>query len=87
MANNPTHKKLNLKMVTQETIKKTIKKMHKKKSTCSDGLTQEQLILGSDTLSGPLTQIVNKFNNRLEIRLDTRLDPDVSFLLIGIDST
>ena len=27
------------------------------------------------------------FDNRLEIRLDTRLDPDVSFLLIGIDST
>ena len=34
--------------------------MHKKKSACSDGLTQEQLILGAETLSGPMSQIFNE---------------------------
>ena len=33
--------------------------MHKKKNECSDGLTQEQLILGSSILKVPLTLIIN----------------------------
>ena len=52
-------KTLTLKRVNQETVKQTINRMHKKKSECSDGITQEQLILGSKTLISPLTQIIN----------------------------
>ena len=40
-----------LKEVDQDIVKNAIKKMHKKKSDCSDGLTQEQLILGSTEAS------------------------------------
>ena len=63
MASKKSRRQFNLKTVSKEKILKSItsiKKMHKKKSACSDGLTQEQLILGAETLSGPMSQIFNE---------------------------
>ena len=37
-----------------------LKKLNKKKSSGLDGLSQENLILGSSNLLGPLTTIVNQ---------------------------
>ena len=55
----PNRKTFKLKEVDIDITSKSIKKMHKKKSECSDGLTQEQLILGSSILKVPLTNIIN----------------------------
>ena len=43
-------KKFSIKTITEETTLKTIKRMHKKKTACCDGLSQEQLKLGSSIL-------------------------------------
>ena len=53
-------KKFNLKTINEEITLKTIKRMHRKKTACSDGLTQELLKLGSSALAAPLTAIINK---------------------------
>ena len=41
-------------------VKTTLRKLNKKKSSGVDGLSQEQLIMGSNSLTSPLTKIINK---------------------------
>ena len=55
--------KFNLKTVTKKQVEKIIKKLKKKKSVGSDGLSQEHLINGKQNLIPPLTKI---FNNSIE---------------------
>ena len=56
MKNNTS--KFNLKIVTEADLKNTFKKMKKKKSAGTDGLSQENLINGGSTLASPLTLII-----------------------------
>ena len=58
MKNNTS--KFNLKIVTEADLKNTLKKMKKKKSAGTDGLSQENLINGGSILASPLTLIINK---------------------------
>ena len=53
-------KKLEFKQITQKQLTKHMKKLNKKKSSGLDGLSQENLILGSKNLVGPLTTIINQ---------------------------
>ena len=48
-----------LKTVTERTVRKVMDKMKKKKSKGIDGVTQELLLLGKDTLVIPLTRLIN----------------------------
>ena len=66
---NPTEKlkekmkeknlKFSLKTVTEKQVLEAMKGMKKKKSAGVDGVTQEQLIMGSEVLVVPLTRIIN----------------------------
>ena len=49
----------NLKTVSIIKVAKTMKEMKKKKSSGTDGLSQENLILALEVLSSPLTSIIN----------------------------
>ena len=51
--------KFTLKTVTERTVRKVMDKMKKKKSKGADGITQELLLLGKETLVIPLTRIIN----------------------------
>jgi hypothetical protein len=51
--------KFSLKTVSEKKVYKAICSLKKKKSSGSDGLTQEQLVLGAKTISVPLTRIIN----------------------------
>ena len=51
--------KFTLKTVTVKTVTKIMKKMKKKKSSGTDGITQECLLLGVNVLAIPLTHIIN----------------------------
>ena len=51
---------LEFKTVTQTQMKAHLKKLSKKKSSGLDGLSQENLILGTKNLLAPLTAIVNQ---------------------------
>ena len=48
------------KMVTEETVLKTINSLKQKRSAGSDDLTQQQLKHGATNLAGPLTKIINR---------------------------
>ena len=52
--------KFSLKQVTERKVLKVIKSMKQKRSAGRDGLSQENLILGSEILCIPLTRIINK---------------------------
>ena len=52
--------KFSLKTVTVKAVRKIMKQMKKKKSKGNDGITQECLLLGEETLAGPLTEIINQ---------------------------
>ena len=58
--NKPNKKTFKLKEVDLDTVKKSIKKMHKKKSECSDGLTQEQLMLINTSTTTTTTTTTTK---------------------------
>ena len=47
-------------MIKEKELKATLKKIKTKKNAGVDGLSQEQLIQGSNTLCAPLTVIFNK---------------------------
>ena len=49
-----------LKPVTVRAVEKIMKKMSKKKSKGRDGISQECLLLGQETLAAPLTNIINQ---------------------------
>ena len=51
--------KFTLKTVTERTVRKVMDKMSKKKSKGPDGVTQELLLLGKETLVTPLTWLIN----------------------------
>ena len=51
--------KFELKTVSEKTVEKAMKSMNKKKSSGTDGLSQEKLIEGTDVLKIPLTRIIN----------------------------
>ena len=51
--------KFELKTVTKMQVGKAIKSLKIKKSSGADGLSQEQLILGGDTLIDSLTDIID----------------------------
>ena len=51
--------KFSLKTVSVKAVTKIMKKMKKKKSSGTDGVTQECLLTGSDVLAVPLTHIIN----------------------------
>ena len=48
-----------LKTVTERTVRRVMDKMSKKKSKGPDGVTQELLLLGKETLVAPLTWLIN----------------------------
>ena len=48
-----------MKPITIQTVEKAFNKIKKKKSSGSDGITQEQLVSGMTTLKTPLLQIFN----------------------------
>ena len=52
--------KFSLKKVNMKTIKKNLKKMKKKKSCGIDGLSQEHLVMGANTLTPTLTWMINQ---------------------------
>ena len=52
--------KFNLKQVSEKTVEKALKSMNKKKSSDTDGLSQEKMIDGTEVLKIPLTRIINK---------------------------
>ena len=52
--------KFALKTVTEEKVKKAMLSLKKKKRAGKDGISQEQLILGTDVLVIPLTRIINE---------------------------
>ena len=51
---------LDFKPVTKKKLAEHLKKLNKKKSSGLDGLSQENLLLGTTSLLGPLTSIVNQ---------------------------
>ena len=51
---------LEFKIVTRQQLLKHLKKLSKKKSSGIDGLSQENLLLGTENLAAPLTAIVNQ---------------------------
>ena len=51
--------KFELKTVSEKKVRKAMLSLRKKKSAGKDGLSQEQLILGTDVLAIPLTRIIN----------------------------
>jgi hypothetical protein len=51
--------KFSLKTVTEKSVKKAMQGMKKKKSAGKDGISQEQIILGTDVLVIPLTRMIN----------------------------
>ena len=53
-------KQFNIKTTSETNIIKNIKRMHNKKTACSDGLTQELLKQGAKILAAPLTSIFNR---------------------------
>ena len=53
--------KFTLKTVTEEKVRKAMMSLKKKKSAGKDGISQEQLILGTDVLAIPLTRIINEW--------------------------
>ncbi len=53
------HLRFSLKTVSEKKVYKAICSLKKKKSSGSDGLTQEQLVLGAKALAAPLTRIIN----------------------------
>ena len=61
---NKKHPEFILKPVSKATITKALKKIKKKKSSGSDGLTQEKLVEGAETLTEPLRIIINKSINK-----------------------
>ena len=52
--------KFELKTIKQKQLKKMMKKIKKKKSTGTDGLNQEKLIMGANIIIAPLTAIINQ---------------------------
>ena len=52
--------KFSLKTISKKTLANAMKKIRKKKSSGRDGLTQDQLVMGSKTLSNPLLVIINE---------------------------
>ena len=51
--------KFKLKTVTEKKVKKAMLSLKKKKSAGKDGISQEQIVLGTDVLVIPLTRIIN----------------------------
>ncbi len=51
--------RFSLKTVSEKKVYKAICSLEKKKSSGSDGLTQEQLVLGAKALAAPLTRLIN----------------------------
>ena len=51
--------KFKLKPVTVNQVKKSMKKMSKKKSKGKDGIPQDCLLLGLEVLAAPLTEVIN----------------------------
>ena len=51
--------KFTLKTVTEKKVKKAMMSLKKKKSAGNDGISQENLVLGTDTLVIPMTRIIN----------------------------
>ena len=51
--------KFSLKTVTVKTVTKVMKAMKKKRSSGTDGITQECLLTGVDVLAIPITHIIN----------------------------
>jgi hypothetical protein len=58
MKNNPN--KLEFKSISRNQLRTHLKKLKKKKSSGLDGLSQENLILGTENLLGPLNVIINQ---------------------------
>lgn len=52
--------KFALKTVTEKKVLKAMRSMKKKKSAGKDGISQENLIMGTETLVVPLTRIINE---------------------------
>ena len=52
--------KFEIKQVTTKQVNEALKKIKKKKSAGSDGLSQEHLAMGAEALTVPLTQIFNQ---------------------------
>ena len=52
--------KFSIKTINQEKLKKIMKKLKKKKSAGIDGLGQDKLTMGANSLAAPLTKIFNK---------------------------
>ena len=55
--------KFEIKTITKEVVNNALKKMKKKKSSGSDGLSQQHLAMGSNELALPLMTIFNKSIN------------------------
>ena len=51
--------KFTLKTVTEKKVRKAMLSLRKKKSSGKDGISQEQIILATDTLVIPLTRLIN----------------------------
>ena len=51
--------KFSLKTVSEEVVKKAMNKMKKKKSAGVDGISQENLLLGTEILAIPLNRLIN----------------------------
>ena len=49
-----------IKKINIKTLKESLKKMKKKKSSGFDGLSQEHLVMGSSTLASTLTHLINR---------------------------
>ena len=52
--------KFSLNQMSDRNLKKVTKKLKRKKSLGTDGLTKQQLIIGADILVSPLTSIINQ---------------------------
>ena len=56
-----------LKTVSVKTVTKIMKKMKKKKSAGTDGVTQECLLMGVDVVAEPLTHIINTSQTYIQL--------------------
>ena len=60
MSKKPKVKPFSLKAVSLKQVSKAISKLKNKSSSGIDGISQAQLIMGKNTLAGPITKIINQ---------------------------
>ena len=71
--------------MNEKTVNKAIKQMQNKKSSGEDGHTQNQLKLGADSLTNPMTAIINKSINWRTLFTSFDIDQEGTFGILIMD--